>query len=46
MQKVVDVATNALGGSQLPTQQLGKNGPYVTQLGYGKLHHLFGRKHC
>ncbi|KAG9552100.1 Aldo/keto reductase, partial [Aureobasidium melanogenum] len=37
MQQVIDSAKSAIGATKLPTGQLGKNGPYVTRMGYGAM---------
>jgi hypothetical protein len=37
MQQVVNSVKSAVGATKLPTGQLGKNGPYVTRMGYGAM---------
>jgi len=39
MQNIINAVSNAIGGgsTKLPAKQLGKNGPMVTQLGYGTM---------
>lgn len=37
MQQVIDSVKSAIGATKLPTGQLGKNGPYVTRMGYGAM---------
>lgn len=37
MQNVLNTVSNAIGITKLPHKQLGKNGPSVTQLGYGTM---------
>lgn len=37
MQQVINTVKSAIGATKLPTGQLGKNGPYVTRMGYGAM---------
>ena len=37
MQNVLDNVSNVIGVTKLPAKQLGKNGPSITQLGYGTM---------
>jgi hypothetical protein len=37
MQQVISSVKSAVGATKLPTGQLGKNGPYVTRMGYGAM---------
>lgn len=37
MQNVLNSVSNAVGINKLPHKQLGKNGPSVTQIGYGAM---------
>lgn len=37
MQNVINTVSQAVGATKLPAKQLGKNGPSVTQLGYGTM---------